>query len=88
MRHTFISIAAAMCLVLVLVAPALASSGFAQCGGGANGYTSTGDYGEKTHTFGSSSHDLEGPITKNHGWFTGQQSWSVTPNFGTGRCLA
>lgn len=88
MRRTTLAIAMASLLVLALAGPALASSGTAQCGGGGTGYTSTGQSGFKYHTFGTHQVGRNGPTTVNHGFFTGSQSWQVTPGLGNGYCLS
>lgn len=75
MRKRLGAFSMAAMLVLALAAPVAASSGTAQCGGGANGYTNTSSSAFATHKFGSHSTMVDGPTTVNHGWFTGAQSW-------------
>lgn len=88
MRQTILAISMAALLVFSLAVPARAASGTASCGGGANGYTITGQSGYKYHRFGSHQVGRTGPVTVNHGWFTGQQSWEIYEATGNGYCLS
>jgi hypothetical protein len=87
MKQRLGAVTLAASLLLGIAGPALASSGFAQCGGGANGYTNTSKSGWGTHKFGTNTVSVTGPTTVNHGWFTGQQAWQA-PTPGNGYCLS
>ena len=75
MKRVIIILAVMALLVVGLAAPAFAG-GTAYCGSGGYGYTSGSGVEIRTHVFGN--HEAESSGTVSHGFFTGNQGWSVS----------